>query len=121
METKQEKREEIMKVLQMVEEGKIDQDKALSMIAMLEGKDVIGGVKGIVQDPKSRKKRFFWGAVGLALSGALLYGLFFYLPIHAPFESVALVYGFLGLLVLCGTLVAVSAIGVGRLAVKKHG
>ena len=54
----------------------------------------------------------------MCLLAALVYGLLFYLPLHAQFEVVTVVYGLLALLTLCGTLIAVSALGIGRLAVK---
>lgn len=123
MENTPTKREEVLKVLEMIEQGKIEQDKGLSLIAMLEGKDIIGGVNGVVRDGNPHRKRWGWigGLLGAALLVAFVYGLFFYLPLHAEYDKMLLVYGLVALVILCGALIAVSAISVGRLAVKKHG
>ena len=56
------------------------------------------------------------------LLGGLIYGVVFYLPIHAPDVATNLAKWMLALLataILCITLIAVAAIGVGRLAVKQ--
>ena len=119
METAQDKRPEIMKVLEMLEAGKIEQDKALAMIAMLEGKDVIGGPGGVIKSGGRRGKAVVLGGIAAAvLLGAFVYGLFFYLPVHATNDNLVVVYGLLALMILCGTLLGVSALGIGRLAVK---
>ena len=60
MENTSTKRVEVLKVLEMIEQGKIDQDKGLSLIAMLEGKDIIGGVGGVVRDGNPHRKRWGW-------------------------------------------------------------
>jgi len=123
MENTPTKREEVLKVLEMMEQGKIDQDRGLSLIAMLEGKDIIGGVHGVVRDGNPQRKRWGWvgGLLGAISFIAFIYGLFFYLPVHAEYNNMLLVYGLVALIILCGALIAVSAISVGRLAVKKHG
>jgi len=124
MDAKQEKREEVLKILQMIEDGKIDQNKALSMIAVLEGKDVIGGPDGVVKGRQPRLLRVLGGLVGFVLLMGLLYVLFVYLPVNAPLWSVIVVYSFLGLTVLAGATVATFAItkamAVGRAAVEQR-
>lgn len=123
MDAKQEKREEVLKILQMIEDGKIDQDKALGMIAVLEGKDVIGGPGGVVKGRQPRLLRVLGGMAGFALLVGLLYVLFVYLPVNAPLWSVIVVYSFLGLTVLAGAAVAIIAVtktmAVGRAAVEQ--
>ena len=124
MEPKTEKREEILKILQMIEANKIDQDKALSMIAMLEGKDVIGGPGGVVKGGKTKLARMLGGIALFAMIGGLLYVLFVYLPVQASLPSLIAVYSFLGLIVLAGATVAIQAItktmAVGRAAVERQ-
>jgi len=124
MDAKQEKREEILKILQMIENGKIDQKEALSLIAVLEGKDVIGGPGGVVRGRQPRLLRVLGGMAGFALLAGLLYVLFVYLPVNAPLWSVIVVYSFLGLTVLAGAAVAIIAItkamAVGRAAVEQR-
>jgi hypothetical protein len=125
-----EKRPEVMKVLGLLEAGTIGHKEALAMIAVLEGRKVVGGADGIISgaddshagdgtdSPKKRGKHLVGAIVALALLGAFVYGIFIYLPVHATKDSLALVYGLFALVILCGTLVAVSALGVGRLAVR---
>jgi len=124
MDAKQEKREEVLKILQMIENGKIDQKEALSLIAVLEGKDVIGGPGGVVRGRQPRLLRVLGGMAGFALLAGLLYVLFVYLPVNAPLWSVIVVYSFLGLTVLAGAAVAIIAItkamAVGRAAVEQR-
>jgi len=124
METTQPKREEILKILQMIEDGKIDQDKALGMMAMLEGKNLVGGPHGVVTDATPKWMKISKSLAAFGLLVALLYVLFVYLPIHASFEVIAIVYGFLGLTVIGGVIVGVVAIvktmSVGRAAVEKR-
>jgi len=123
MEEKQERREEVMKILQMVEEGKLGEDNALSMIKLLERKPGIG-VEAIIKtdgQPQPRFVRLLGWAAGFVLLAGLLCAIFVYLPVHGPFWSVIVVYSFLALTVLAGTIVAIvcgtKALALGRRAV----
>ena len=120
MEAKPEKREEVMKVLQMMEEGKIDTEKGTALIALLEGKDVIGGAGGVIREHGSRRHHLAGVLLALLFLATFLYYLLFYLPVHAAWETIALVYGLMALIILCVTLVAATALGIGRLAVKRQ-
>ena len=126
MDARQEKRDEVLKILQMIEDGKIDQNKALGLIAVLEGKNVEGTANNIeITDRKGFAHvfvRVLVGIVAVAVLAGVLYALFVYLPTNAPFWSVIVVYSFLALTVLAGAVVAVFAItrtmAVGRAAVE---
>jgi hypothetical protein len=131
MEAKQERREDVLKILQMIEDGKIDQNMALKMIAVLEGKTFKAHGNSIkIDERESSLLRFLGNAAmfilavaGLALLAGLLYVLFVYLPLNAPLWSVVLIYSFLGLTVLTGGVVAAIAttktMAVGRAAVER--
>lgn len=113
METTQPKREEILKILQMIEEGKIDQDKALSMIAVLEGKEMVGGPGGVVGKTSGKGSKWMKVAAGLAILAVLiglLYVLLIYLPTHVPIAVLIIVYSFLGIPIIGGVVVGVVAI-----------
>ena len=137
--------EEKMKILEMLKDGKITAEEAHGLLEDLEEGEVVemSREKGIrVKSGKDGSKEelgpvgfwinwFFFALLPMllafALGGLIIYGLFFYLPTHTPPETMWVVYGLIGVLILCATLiiygVVVGAlrrgIGLAKSAIEK--
>jgi len=121
--------EEKMKILEMLQAGKINAEEAHKLMEDLNKNEVCapGGmkVKMKMHNEDSPRGFFGWlfklifGLLAFGIGGGLLFCLFYYLPFHLPADKLMIIYGVIGIAVLAVTLIAVYAIGVGRLAVKK--
>ncbi|MEK7449005.1 MAG: hypothetical protein AAB019_05915 [Planctomycetota bacterium] len=130
--------EERMKILEILKEGKITVEEAQELLEGLREKevDVVGGdgahvkVRGHLKDKGAPKGFFYWlfnktlfsfipMVLGFGLGAGVLFCLLYYLPFHLAADKLLIIYGILGVLALCATLIAISAIGIGRLAVKR--
>jgi len=110
METRKEKREDVVKILQMVENGIIDENDAKCML------NALADIKSRLP-VKSAGEHLARSILGVTFISVSIYGLIFYLPTHVGVSSLLIVYGFIGLLVICVTMVSLMALGVGRKAV----
>jgi hypothetical protein len=122
--------EERIKILEMLKEGKIDAEEAHELLEdVSELKEVCSPdgakVKVKIHDKHAPRGFFGWvfklifGLLAFAIGAGVLFCLLYYLPFHLPAEKLLIIYGVIGIAVLAVTLIAVYAIGVGRLAVKK--
>lgn len=128
--------EEAMKILELLKEGKIDAEDAQDLLEKLTEKGSHGikiGTDIKIDGGENENapkgflywlfKKFFFTFIpmilGLGLAGGVLYCLLYYLPFHLATDKLLIIYGVIGIIVLCGSLIAISAIGVGRLAVKR--
>lgn len=98
------------RIFKLVEEGKISAKDATGMLAVAGGR--YPGRHGILFG-------FIPMLFGFILGGGLLFTIFIYLPLHVDFKVLGIVYGFLAVVALAFALVAVAAIGIGRIAVKR--
>ena len=127
--------EETMKILEMLKEGKISAGEAEDLLDKVaeHGDEVvkIDGDKQVrVKSGKDKPKGFLgWinkilfafipMLLGLGLAGFFIYGVFYYLPMHAP-QTLLWVFGLVAIIILCITLICIAAIGVGRKAVSQR-
>jgi len=87
-------------------------------------------LKGYKKDKKAPKGFFYWlfntilssfipMVLAFGVGAGVLFCLLYYLPFHLTADKLLIVYGIIGVLALCITLIAISALGIGRLAVKR--
>jgi len=99
MEEQKENREDVKKILQLVENGKLDGNNAKGMIGILARKK-----------PPERAKQIVEAIIFVLFTSVLIYALTFYLPTHIEINVLLIVYGFFGVVTICWTLVALVAI-----------
>lgn len=129
--------EETMKILEMLKEGKISADEAKDLLdkvagdgdAVVEMGNAKYGQHMKVKSSKDKPKGFLWWInkfffafipmiLGLGLVGFFIYGIFYYLPVHAP-QAMLLVFGIVAIIILCITLICIAGIGIARKALSK--
>ncbi|MFH1230399.1 MAG: hypothetical protein V1709_02765 [Planctomycetota bacterium] len=125
--------EETMKILDMLKEGKITAEEAHRLLGDLEQQgdsvEIAGGTARIIKSVKDKPKGFgSWinkllfafipMILGLGLVGFFIYGVFYYLPVHAP-QAMLLVFGLIAVIILCITLICIAGIGIARKALSK--